>query len=336
LAGFVIEPSRSALRCPACRAPLPPISDTGTTCVECAAEYAVRNGIIDLLPVPSSSVERELRGLARENNVDLDGQSLDAVKYLWAGPIASTSELMDASRSEAVQYYQQTTAAYFEALGRAQLDSGLRVVEIGSERTHHFLRVIRDLCTEAYTLNIFYHLAAENESAEWPTRVIGDVNDLPFNDNYFDLVVCSATLHHSVTPEQALKEIARILRPGGRAIVVNEPIAGWLKWLGGSLGHGRDHEIHEDPASYRTWRRCVRESGLSADSFLPAWFVGQARRGADLPAGTRFRFLAQMLTPILRSPGVSDLFRQVFRIPGQALLGLPFNAVLWKDPLPQT
>ena len=286
------------------------------------------------MPTPSRSVERELRGLAHENGVDLDREPLDTVKYLRVDAIESTSELMRTSRSHRVQYYQQTTSAYFEALGRAQLDAGLRVLEVGSERSHHYLRVIRDLCTEAYALNIFFHVTDANASADWPTRVLGDMNDLPFTDGYFDLVVCSATLHHSTSPEHALREVARVLRPAGRAIVVNEPVAGWLKRWGGTLVNDRDDDIREDPVSYATWRRAVRQAGLSADSFVPAWFVGQARRAADLPADTRFRSLARALAPVLQSSVVGDVLRDVGRVPGQALLGLPFNAVLWKSPAP--
>ncbi|WAJ47882.1 class I SAM-dependent methyltransferase [Mycobacterium sp. Aquia_216] len=45
-----------------------------------------------------------------------------------------------------------------------------------------------------------------------------DATDLPFNDSSFDCVVSCLMLHHVVGWEQAVTEIARVLRPGGRFV----------------------------------------------------------------------------------------------------------------------
>jgi hypothetical protein len=96
-------------------------------------------------------------------------------------------------------YYQTTTAAFYEGLARAKPDAGMRVLELGSERTYFKLRTIRDLCDEAYALNIYFNINETNIDIDWPVRVLADMNDLPFPDGYFDLIICSATLHHTDT-----------------------------------------------------------------------------------------------------------------------------------------
>lgn len=47
----------------------------------------------------------------------------------------------------------------------------------------------------------------------------GDAQALPFEDASFDAVVCGFGIIHLPDPEKALAEIARVLRPGGRAAV---------------------------------------------------------------------------------------------------------------------
>lgn len=45
---------------------------------------------------------------------------------------------------------------------------------------------------------------------------VGDGHRIPFSDNTFDSVICNAVLEHVHNPEQIVKEIFRVLKPGGR------------------------------------------------------------------------------------------------------------------------
>lgn len=47
-----------------------------------------------------------------------------------------------------------------------------------------------------------------------------NAHKLPFQKNAFDLIVCFETIEHVVDPIKVLKEIRRVLRPSGQAIVV--------------------------------------------------------------------------------------------------------------------
>lgn len=51
---------------------------------------------------------------------------------------------------------------------------------------------------------------------------LGDVDRLPFPDDFADLVMCQALLMHLEKPELALAEMARVAKPGG-LIVCKEP-----------------------------------------------------------------------------------------------------------------
>jgi len=49
--------------------------------------------------------------------------------------------------------------------------------------------------------------------------VQGDTGRLPFRESTFDVVVCRNSLHHVSDPSGAIREMARVLRPGGRLVV---------------------------------------------------------------------------------------------------------------------
>ena len=48
-----------------------------------------------------------------------------------------------------------------------------------------------------------------------------DAHDLPFDDASFDAVVCANTFHYFTHPRTVLEETARVLRPGGRLVLLD-------------------------------------------------------------------------------------------------------------------
>jgi ubiquinone/menaquinone biosynthesis C-methylase UbiE len=52
--------------------------------------------------------------------------------------------------------------------------------------------------------------------------VEGDGAELPFADSSFDLAGTHRTLHHVAQPERVVAELARVTRPGGQVLVVDQ------------------------------------------------------------------------------------------------------------------
>jgi len=56
------------------------------------------------------------------------------------------------------------------------------------------------------------------------TRMPADFHHLDFPARYFDFVVSSAVLHDAANIVQALREVKRVLKPGGRFVAIREPV----------------------------------------------------------------------------------------------------------------
>lgn len=51
--------------------------------------------------------------------------------------------------------------------------------------------------------------------SDYNPDVVGDIHDLPFEDNSIDAIVCIAVLEHVEEPQKAVREMYRVLKPGG-------------------------------------------------------------------------------------------------------------------------
>ncbi|MFT5221960.1 MAG: ubiquinone/menaquinone biosynthesis C-methylase UbiE, partial [Glaciecola sp.] len=51
----------------------------------------------------------------------------------------------------------------------------------------------------------------------------GDAEALPYDDNQFDLVLGHAFIHHLPVPGLAIREMLRVLKPGGMLVIAGEP-----------------------------------------------------------------------------------------------------------------
>lgn len=54
--------------------------------------------------------------------------------------------------------------------------------------------------------------------------------DLPYEDEFFDLVIINGSLHHFFAMEQTFKEVSRVLASGGVFAILGEPNSNFGKW----------------------------------------------------------------------------------------------------------
>jgi len=117
---------------------------------------------------------------------------------------------------------------------RLNIKSGYRVLDIGCGPGRHTCAAIRfrQVAVVGVDLNLDDILEARNRlklhealgeygGGMWGLSV-ADAIELPFKDNFFDLVICSEMLEHVHDQKAAVHEIIRVLKPG-RNLVVSVP-----------------------------------------------------------------------------------------------------------------
>lgn len=62
-------------------------------------------------------------------------------------------------------------------------------------------------------------LEAKNNCRVEASFSVGDAEKLPFEDDTFDIIVCNASFHHYVHPNEVLREMHRVLKDGGKLLI---------------------------------------------------------------------------------------------------------------------
>ena len=95
-----------------------------------------------------------------------------------------------------------------------------------------------------------------------PTLVC-DAEKLPFPDNYFDLVSVAFGLRNMTHKDAALKEMCRVLKPGGKLLVlefskVAKPLEKAYDWYSFNILPKMGSMVAGDPDSYRYLAESIR------------------------------------------------------------------------------
>ncbi len=103
-------------------------------------------------------------------------------------------------------------------------------LEIGAERCQRSLVMENDLEVSGAAVDISYdmlkscdHYKKAFNKQKVPLRVCCDANNLPFMMGSIPFVFCYETLHHFPEPYPIVKEIHRVLQPGGHFFFHEEP-----------------------------------------------------------------------------------------------------------------
>ena len=94
-----------------------------------------------------------------------------------------------------------------------------RVLEVGCGEGELAARMHSELEAEVIALDQSERMV-ELTQARGVDAIVGDVQELPFDDREFDCALAAWMLYHVPDLDRALSELARVLRSGGRLVAV--------------------------------------------------------------------------------------------------------------------
>lgn len=105
---------------------------------------------------------------------------------------------------------------------------------------------------------VVVELAQKNFRGRLDTKhfKVGDIRNMPFKDNFFDVVFSFGTIEHIRENQQAVNEAYRVLRPGGIFITgVNNKLDIWFSYLVNEFTNKLFKHITSYEPSYFPWEQ---------------------------------------------------------------------------------
>jgi MPBQ/MSBQ methyltransferase len=190
-----------------------------------------------------------------------------------------------------------TTAMREEALAHAALDDpGLATLDVGAGTGFTTEGIVERVDARNVTmLDQSPHQLAHarvKPALEPSAKLLGDAEDLPFETDRFDRYVSAGSIEYWPDPQQGIAEAYRVLKPGGRALLVGpvEPAHPVLRAL------SRAWMLFPPEADYRAWFERAGFEEVAAHALAPSWYRGRST-------------YALAVTGVKRRPGASPAAR---------------------------
>jgi ubiquinone/menaquinone biosynthesis C-methylase UbiE/uncharacterized protein YbaR (Trm112 family) len=227
------------------------INEAIVICQFCGKNYLVNHGLVFIYDELSAAAGREIQAIKKEIKLK---------------PLKSDREkrIIDLSRDNALTFLTSQVNL-----------SQQRILELGA--ANGWLSIFLAPNNYCVALDINDHESGGLREAKnyfnnqiFIERVVSDMVRLPFMDGSFSVVIVCSALHHSSNLALTLSEIYRVLKPGGRLLLINEPSNGLL---GGKEKATSKIDLakgfNEQRYSIYAWRKHLKQANFNMRFYLP-------------------------------------------------------------------
>jgi len=215
----------------------------------------------------------------------------------------STSET--AARPHSADYFGDTRDHWWNAdflalmAQRWQLGAVHFALDVGAGVGHWGRLVLPHLAPQARMIGVDREATWIREAHQRAERAgladrlsyrLGDADHLPFHDGVFDLVTCQTVLIHMRDARVTLREMIRVLKPGGLVAVVEPSNLSNVMVLGSTLFHAEPERILDLVRLHVVCQRGKEQLGEGHNSIgnlLPGWFAEAGLEGVATYVGDK-------------------------------------------------
>jgi len=150
-------------------------------------------------------------------------------------------------------------------------------------------------------------LQEENVDLRKILMLQGDLYNLCFRDNSFDIINFSEVIEHLETPDQALAELHRVLRPGGRLFLSTWPNLANMVWRY-RYAHGSGTKEDFNPHTPTRVKAALKRANFRILKFrLTNFYFTLPKLPREINAINQANFVVRILERSLRLPLWGDL-----------------------------
>jgi len=180
-------------------------------------------------------------------------------------------------------HFRAMAEVYHSLLTQAELLPGDRVLDLGCGSGTHFAWIAAIVGADGRIVGIDHdpenvQIARSRIAGQpWAGQVElreGPMSPLPFEDGAFDAVWCAGSLQYVADPVETIREMVRVVRPGGKVAVQDVEMHPML------LGPMPDELLI-------ALKDCLPRGDTRSDEGFVDWFTGHKLRGYLLEAGLR-------------------------------------------------
>lgn len=110
---------------------------------------------------------------------------------------------------------------YNEIVSRIKTAKPKKILDLGCGTGNILMKLADDKNLSLYGLDISEKMieTARKNLGDKAELKVGDSEYMPWEDNYFDVIVCNASFHHYPNPKKVLLEMRRVLKSDGTLII---------------------------------------------------------------------------------------------------------------------
>ena len=186
-------------------------------------------------------------------------------------------------------------------LKQLNIEKGEKILDVACGQSN-ILKIASEKGVETYGIDVS-SVAVDKARLISPRSEIlcGDAQNLPWEDNFFDYVTCIGSLEHFPRPEKGVKEISRVLKNSGRALILlpNSYFVGhiWWVWKTGYLPDEGNQEFSESFFTNLEGRKMLEDNGLKVLE-TTKWNTIWASRKVGILTKYAYNFLLVPFIPL--------------------------------------